>query len=53
MNNLDGDEEEEEEDAALAGMDGEQMEREIMKMERLLAADVRSYMYRAVYPLKV
>ncbi|ONH70496.1 putative transporter MCH2 [Pichia kudriavzevii] len=55
VNNLDGDEEEEEEeeDAALAGMDGEQMEREIMKMERLLAADVRSYMYRAVYPLKV
>ncbi|CAI8493748.1 unnamed protein product [Pichia kudriavzevii] len=53
VNNLDGDEEEEEEDAALAGMDGEQMERKIMKMERLLAADVRSYMYRAVYPLKV
>ncbi|KGK37259.1 hypothetical protein JL09_g3556 [Pichia kudriavzevii] len=53
VNNLDGDEEEEEEDAALAGMDGEQMEREIMKMERLLAADIRSYMYRAVYPLKV
>ncbi|CAI8493744.1 unnamed protein product [Pichia kudriavzevii] len=53
VNNLDGDEEEEEEDAALAGMDGEQMERKIMKMERLLAADIRSYMYRAVYPLKV